>query len=113
MSHVFFDQYKLKEQDHIFVPPEALSCGKLSERGDVWTLGMLILLCMSLEFDLEGSENAPCTLKSMLDTFQIVKGASLMSMAKNKTMEQSVSERSHNKSDGDNYSVSTTKRSVK
>lgn len=34
------------------MPPEALSCGKLSERGDVWTLGMLLFLCMSLEFDL-------------------------------------------------------------
>ena len=51
------------------MPPEALSCGKLSERGDVWTLGMLILLRMSLEFDLEGGETAQCSLKSMLETF--------------------------------------------
>lgn len=94
------------------MPPEALSCGKLSERGDVWTLGMLILLCMSLEFDLEGGEAAPCNLQSMLDTFQIVKGASLMSMANNKTMEQAASE-NHNESDGDNYSVSTAQRTVK
>lgn len=53
MSHVFFDQYKLKSSDMIYMPPEALACGKLSERGDVWTLGILLLLCMSLEFDLE------------------------------------------------------------
>ena len=53
MAHVFLDQYKLKESDLIYMPPEALSCGKLSERGDVWTLGMLLLLCMSLEFDLD------------------------------------------------------------
>ena len=105
MSHVFFDQYKLKEQDLIFMPPEALSCGKLSERGDVWTLGMLILLCMSLEFDLDGGEAAPCSLKSMLDTFQIVKGASLMSLANNKVLEQAASV--NNESEGDNYSVST------
>ena len=51
------------------MPPEALSCGKLSERGDVWTLGMLILLCMSLEFDLEGGETAQFSLQSMLETF--------------------------------------------
>ena len=69
MSHVFFDQYKLKEEDLVFMPPEALSCGKLSERGDVWTLGMLILLCMSLEFDLEGGETAQFSLQSMLETF--------------------------------------------
>lgn len=66
MSHVFFDQYKLKDSDLIFMPPEALSCGKLSERGDVWTLGMLILLCMSLEFDLESVEH---NVQNMLDTF--------------------------------------------
>lgn len=48
------------------MPPEALSCGKLSERGDVWTLGMLLLLCMSLEFDLD---SAQCGLKSVLDIF--------------------------------------------
>lgn len=69
MSHVFFDQYKLKEEDLIFMPPEVLTCGKLSERGDVWTLGMLILLCMSPEFDLEGRTSAQCSLKGMLDTF--------------------------------------------
>ena len=70
----------------IFMPPEALSCGKLSERGDVWTLGMLIFLCMSLEFDIEGGgeSTSHCTLQSMLDTFQIVKGASLLSMANSK-----------------------------
>lgn len=51
------------------MPPEALSCGKLSERGDVWTLGMLILLCMSLEFDLEGGETTQFSLQSMLETF--------------------------------------------
>lgn len=82
MSHVFFDQYKLKSSDLIYMPPEALACGKLSERGDVWTLGILLLLCMSLEFDLEQSA---CTLQSMLETFQQVKGASLLSMASSRT----------------------------
>ena len=50
----------------IFMPPEALTCGKLSERGDVWTLGILLLLCMSLEFELESSQ---CTYQKMLETF--------------------------------------------
>ena len=50
----------------IYMPPEALSCGKLSERGDVWTLGMLLLLCMSLEFDLDAAQ---CTFKSVYDIF--------------------------------------------
>lgn len=81
MTHVFFDQYKLKESDLVFMPPEALSCGKLSERGDVWTLGMLLFLCMSLEFDLQ---SAQFDLKSMLETFQSVKGASLLTMANSK-----------------------------
>ena len=50
----------------IFMPPEALSCGKLSERGDVWTLGILLLLCMSLEFDLDAQSSS---LTSILETF--------------------------------------------
>lgn len=50
----------------IYMPPEALSCGKLSERGDVWTLGMLLLLCMSLEFDLDSAQFG---MKSVLETF--------------------------------------------
>ena len=88
------------------MPPEALSCGKLSERGDVWTLGMLLLLCMSLEFDLD---SAQCGLKSVLDIFQQVKGASLLSLASNKA-EKSVNE-THNESDvGDNFSCSSGKR---
>ena len=73
------------------MPPEALSCGKLSERGDVWTLGMLLFLCMSLEFDLQ---SAQFDLKSMLETFQSVKGASLLTMASSKN-EQSANGSRH------------------
>ena len=77
MSHVFFDQYKLKMKDLLFMPPEALSHGKLCERGDVWTLGIILLLCMSLEFNFEAE---PCkfTLESMLSDFSKVKGRSLI-----------------------------------
>ena len=57
----------MKESDMIYLPPEALTCGKLSERGDVWTLGMLILFCISLEFDLE--EFASQNIEGMLETF--------------------------------------------
>ena len=89
------------------MPPEALSCGKLSERGDIWTLGMLLLLCMSLEFDLDSGQ---VSLKSVLETFQQVKGASLLSLASTKA-EKSVNETINNESDvGDNFSVSTGNR---
>ena len=53
MSHVLFDQYKLQGHDLIFLPPEALAFGKLSNKGDVWTLGIIVLLCISLEFDFD------------------------------------------------------------
>lgn len=79
MSHVFFDQYKLKPTDLIFMPPEALSHGKLSERGDVWTLGIILLICMSLEFDFEAGK---VTLESMLNNFNKVKGKSLIQLVK-------------------------------
>ena len=84
MSHVFFDQYKLKASDLLFMPPEALSHGKLSERGDVWTLGIILLVCMSLEFDFEAE---PCkfTLESMLSNFSKVKGRSLIQLVKEDT----------------------------
>jgi len=48
MSHVFFDQYKLKQQDLVFLPPEALLYGHQAASGDVWTLGIMLLICMSL-----------------------------------------------------------------
>ena len=92
------------------MPPEALTCGKLSERGDVWSLGILILLCISLEFDLEELEN--CTLKHIIETFQQVKGASLMSLAGNKN-DASVNESRNLSEKEENYSVSTSKRTQK
>jgi len=53
MSHVFFNQYKLSSSDMIFLPPEALAYGKTSDKADVWSFGIILLLCISLEFDLE------------------------------------------------------------
>jgi len=53
MSHVFFGQYKLAVNDLVFLPPEALTFGKLSDKADVWTLGVILLLCISIEFDFD------------------------------------------------------------
>ena len=53
MSHIHFDQYRLSSMDLIFQSPEALAYGKLSAKADVWTLGIILLLCISLEFDLD------------------------------------------------------------
>lgn len=75
MSHVFFDQYKLKQSDLIYLPPEALAEGKLSEKGDVWTLGITLLLCMSLEFDLEAVKE---TRERLLALFNRIKCTSLL-----------------------------------
>ena len=35
------------------MPPEALTFGKLSNKADVWTLGVILLLCISIEFDFD------------------------------------------------------------
>ena len=88
MSHVFFDQYKLSPSDLIFLPPEALSHSKLSDKADVWTLGILILLCISLEFDFQEfickylrqltfAEAKSCT-QQVIDALHLVKSPSLL-----------------------------------
>ena len=63
------------------MPPEALSQGKLSERGDVWTLGIILLICMSLEYEFEATMDK-VTLESMLGNFNKVKGKSLIQLVK-------------------------------
>ena len=63
------------------MPPEALSHGKLSERGDVWTLGIILLICMSLEFEFEASPSK-ITLESMLNNFNKIKSRSLIQLVK-------------------------------
>lgn len=69
MSHLFFDEFQIKPSDLIFLPPEALKGGSLNQKGsrrnqgqnthsklevsnsmDIWTLGMVMLHCMSLSF---------------------------------------------------------------
>ena len=53
MSHVFFNQFKVNPQDLIYMPLDVLCDACPSNKGDVWTLGMILLICMSLEFDLD------------------------------------------------------------
>lgn len=71
MSHLHFDEYEIKESDLIFLPPEVLKGGshlqqqlmtrrqknsaggyifQLNNSMDVWTLGMILLHCMCLEY---------------------------------------------------------------
>lgn len=53
LSHVLFDQYKLTSADLLYMAPEVLTCGRVSDKADVWTLGMIVLLCISLEFEID------------------------------------------------------------
>jgi hypothetical protein len=35
-----------------------LTRGLASSKGDVWTIGMILLVCMSLEFDIEQAQHS-------------------------------------------------------
>ena len=91
----------------MFLPPEGVMCGKLSDRGDVWSLGIILLMCMSLEFSFDSDL---ITIQSMIDTFNEVKGASLVQLQKNES-ERGTADKAVDYED--NLSISTSKRTEK
>ena len=55
MSNVYFQEYQIRNADLIFLPPEILKStkDKYSSNIDVWTLGMILLNCICLQFRLD------------------------------------------------------------
>ena len=80
MSHLFFNQYSITGSDLIFLPPEALICGKVSEKGDVWTLGIILLICLSLEFELESAGTNISPQEIVRALMQISNGDSVVNL---------------------------------
>ena len=100
MSHMHFDEYDIKEPDLIFLPPEVLrSCPTASQANakrkpshlfqlnnsmDVWTLGMILLHCLCLEYRRsEGESEADKsvdTVEEILSMYLKVKGPSLINL---------------------------------
>ena len=85
MSNLHFDEYDIKENDLIFLPPEVLKGGARRQKGqmasskfqlnssmDIWTLGMIILHCLCLEY--KKAEYETNTFDELLNLYMKVKG---------------------------------------
>ena len=105
MSNLHFDEYEMKESDLIFLPPEVLKSGQISQGAqsrrnkasmldnkfqlnssmDVWTLGMILLHCMCLEY--KKAEYEKDTFDEILNLQMQVNGPSLINFEDNVDME--------------------------
>ena len=106
MSNLHFDEYEIKENDLIFLPPEILKSGQivagagsrrnkslqmfenkfqLNSSMDVWTLGMIMLHCVCLEY--KKVEYEKDTFDEILSEFKKVNGPSLINFEDKVDME--------------------------
>ena len=83
MAHLHFDEYEVRDADLIFLPPEILKSRRkdffqLSCSMDVWTLGMILLHCLCLDYrrDDGPSEN----VDEMLSLYRKAQGPSLINL---------------------------------
>jgi serine/threonine protein kinase len=104
MSHVHFDEYEISHSDLIYLPPEVLKGGGLSLYGhqhqgvrrqpfgkaqmigsqmfqlnssmDVWTLGMILLHCICIEY--RKAEDDQDTFEEILGIYQKIQTRSLI-----------------------------------
>jgi serine/threonine protein kinase len=106
MSHLHFDEYEIRESDLIFLPPEVLKGGARRQKGqitnskfqincsmDVWTLGMILLHCLCLEY--KKAEYETNTFDEILSLYLKVKGPSLITFEEKEEIEESRSKKDH------------------
>lgn len=99
MCQLHFDEYEIKECDLLFLPPEVLKGGSLSQQPqqgrrskaplighifqlnnsmDIWTLGMILLHCMCLEY--KKPEYEYDTFEEILNLYIKAQGPSLINL---------------------------------
>lgn len=111
LSNVYFQECQTRLEDLIFLPPEILKGNKdkYSSNIDVWTLGMILLHCISLQFRLE--EEMPNIKAQILQIYSMLQTESLIHIEDDNADETSSQKNAANSSKNEETSPEKSKSS--